>query len=126
MIEDKLRQLKELDAHLDVIRMDKKSAIDSVITSEIKAELDAIDAEFDGISEAIIATIDQLTAEVKDEVLVSGSSIKKGKTHYGASFIKGRVSWDIKALEGYAVAHPEIEKFRKKDGDPSVRINKKG
>lgn len=124
MLEDKLRQLKELDAHLDVIRMDKKAAIDSVITPEIKAELNAIDVEFDEISEAITNTIDQLTTEVKVEVLSNGASTKKGSDHYGASFVKGRVSWDTKALGGYAAAHPEIERF-KNIGDPSVRINKK-
>lgn len=124
MIEDKLRQLKELDAHLDVIRMDKEKAKATVITPEIKAELNAIDIEFDELASAISATIDQLTAEVKKEVLVRGGSTKKGDSYYGANFVKGRVSWDTKALEGYAAAHPEIEKFRKV-GNPSVRINKK-
>lgn len=123
-IENKLKQLKELDGHLDVIRMDKKAAIDSVLTPEIKAELDAIDTEFDEISEAITHTIGKVTAEIKTEVLANGTSTKKGSDHYGASFVKGRTSLDTKALGGYAVAHPEIEPFRS-IGDPSVRINKK-
>jgi hypothetical protein len=37
--------------------------------------------------------------------------------------VKGRVSWDTKALDGYAVAHPEIEKLRI-EGAPTVRIAK--
>ncbi len=124
MLEDKLKQLKELDAHLDIVQMDKKKAIDSVMTSEIKEVLNAIDAEFDEISEAIAATAATLEAEVKAEVLANGASTKKGSDHYGASFVKGRVTWDTRALDGYAAAHPEIEKF-KSPGKPSVRINKK-
>ncbi len=120
IMKDKLKQLKELDAHLDVIKMDKQEAIDEVITAELKAKL----ASFDEITSAIIVTAATLEAEIKAEVLVSETGAKKGANHYGVSFVKGRVSWDIKALDGYAAAHPEIEKF-KKVGKPSVRINKK-
>jgi len=38
-----------------------------------------------------------------------------------AVFSKARTTWDGKKLEGYAVAHPEIEKL-KKTGSPSVAI----
>ena len=38
-----------------------------------------------------------------------------------AIYAAGRASWDTKALEGYAVAHPEILQF-KKVGEPSVSI----
>jgi len=38
-----------------------------------------------------------------------------------AVYVKGRISWDNKALDGYAAAHPEIGAFRKQ-GDPSVSI----
>ncbi len=124
MSKNKLKQLKELDAYLDVLMMDKKEAVDSVITPEIKTELNIIDTEFDEISASVTNTIAILTNEIKDEVLASGSSIKKGSGYYGASFVKGQVSWDTKALDGYAAAHPEIERF-KKIGNPSVRINKK-
>lgn len=123
-IRTKLKQLKELDAHLDVIKMNKSEAIDRVITPEMKAELNAIDTEFDEISEAIKVTATTLETEIKAEVLEVGVSTKKSVDHYGASFVNGRVSWDIKALDGYAAAHPEISQF-KKVGQPSVRINRK-
>lgn len=124
MITDKLKQLKELDAHLDVIKMEKKAAIDSVVTPEIKAELNAIDAEFDETSASIAETVAVLTEEIKTLVLEDGFSTKKGNDHYGATFVKGRVFWNTNALDGYAAAHPEIDRFRK-PGEPSVRINKK-
>ncbi len=65
-----------------------------------------------------------MTNEIKDEVLASRTSTKKGSGYYGATFVKGQVLWDTKALGKYSVAHPEIERF-KKAGKPSVRINKK-
>lgn len=120
MIEKKLEQLKELDAQKVIIQLDKQKAIDEVLTEEIKAQLDAIGAEFDPLMEAINETITRLEAEVKAAVLSKGSTVKGA---YTAIYNKGRVSWDTKALEGYAAAHPEIEKF-KKTGDPSVSIRR--
>ncbi len=111
-IEMKLGQLRELDDHLDVIKMDKEVAIETVLTEEIKAKLAAIDIEFDEISESIRSTVAGLETEIKTLVLEAGASTKKGEG-YGAIYIKGRVSWDTKALNGYAAAHPEIDQFRK-------------
>ena len=117
----KLAQLKELDAHLEVIRLDKQAAIDSVLTPEIKAQLAAIDAEFNPIAEAITETVATIEADIKAAVLAIGESVKGD---YTAVYAKGRVSWDTKALDGYAAAHPEIEKFRTV-GQPSVSIRRK-
>lgn len=122
-IETKLNQLRELDAHLDVIRMDKNAAIETVLTDEIKAKLTDIGIEFDKLSESIRSTAATLEAEIQALVLKDGVSIKKGDG-YGAIYVKGRVTWDTKALDGYAAAHPEIEPFRKV-GEASVRINKR-
>ena len=123
-IKTKLVQLRELDAHLDVIKMDKKDAIETVLTEEIKAQLATIDIEFDDISESIRSTAASIEAEIKSLVLEVGASTKKGKDHYGATYVKGRVLWDTGALNGYAAAHPEIDQFRE-IGVPSVRINRK-
>lgn len=117
----KLAQLKELDAQAEIIRLDKQNAIDSVLTPEIKAQLSAIDAEFDPLTEAVNSTIAVIEAEVKAGVLAVGESVKGD---YTAVYTKGRTSWDTKALDGYAAAHPEIEKF-KTVGAPSVSIRRK-
>jgi len=61
----------------------------------------------------------KLTKMINEAVLEGGESIKGEKLQ--AVFSNGRTTWDSKALVGYAVAHPEIEKL-KKTGKPSVSI----
>jgi hypothetical protein len=41
-----------------------------------------------------------------------------------AMYTKPRVTWDSKGIEGFSVAHPEINVFRKV-GEPSVSIKAK-
>lgn len=118
----KLLQLSELDAHLEVLKIDKQKAIDTILTDEITTQLLAIDDEFDPLSDAVKETFSQLESEVKLAVLEEETSVKS-TSGYTAVFVKGRVSWDTKALDGYAAAHPEIEQF-KKVGSPSVRLKK--
>lgn len=117
----KLTQLQELDAQADIIRLDKQAAIDEVLTDEVKAQLSAIDAEFDPITSAVRDTIGKLEGEIKIAVLAHGETVKGSK--YKAIWTKPRVTWNNKALEGYAAAHPEIEKL-KKVGNPSVSIRR--
>ena len=117
---EKLDRLAELDAQRDLILVDKEALKESIIPAEIKQQLRDVDAEYDPKLEAISQERAQLEAEVRNNVMVSGESVV-GEI-YRASYVKGRVSWDTKALDGYAVAHPEIAQF-KKLGAPSVRIS---
>ena len=117
----KLGQLKELDAQKEVLRLDRQVAIDAVFTDEIKVKLAAIDAEFDPLVGAVNNTISAIESDIKIAVLAAGESIKGV---YTAVFSKGRITWNTKALDGYAAAHPEIERFRK-IGNPSVSIRRK-
>ena len=117
----KLKELKELDAHKEAVKLDKQAAIDSILTEEIKNQLRDIDARFDPITEKFNTTIDAIEADVKQMVLNIGSTVKGV---YMAVYNRGRVSWNTKALDGYAAAHPEIEQF-KKTGNPSVSIRRK-
>src|SRR5574343_1878758 len=114
-IREKLDRLAELQASLEVIRMNKQATIDAVITPEIKARLDKIEAEYTQTSEAIQAGIESLTNEIKDEVITAGASVKG--THLHAIYAKGRVSWDSKILEGLMMVFPKLEEARKV-GDP--------
>ena len=120
-IQEMLDQLAELQAQLEVIRLSKHAAIDTVITPEIKARLDEIDAEFDPQNDSIEVAIDALTTNIKAEVITTGASVKGA--HLQAVYTKGRVSWDTKIIEGLAVVFPDLEKARK-IGDPSVSIRK--
>lgn len=60
-----------------------------------------------------------LTEAVKASVIAEGESVKGERLQ--AVWVKGRTSWDTKALDGYSAAHPEIERFRKV-GEPNVTI----
>jgi len=60
-----------------------------------------------------------LTAKIKTETVAAQ------QTTHGHSlmavYAKGRVTWDGKGLDGYAVANPEVAAFRRV-GEPSVSI----
>ena len=120
-ITEKLDQLADMQAHADVIRLHFNDLRAKILTPEIKQQLDDLDAEMNTALDTLNGGITTLTAEIKDDVLKSGATVK------GASLMavwnKGRVSWDTKSLDGYMVAHPEMTAFRK-EGDPSVTIRK--
>jgi gas vesicle protein len=67
----------------------------------------------------VVATLD---AEVKEAVLELNETVSG--TDLQAIPCKGKTSWDGKGLTGYAVAHPEINAF-KKTGNPYVMIKAK-
>lgn len=115
----KLERLTELYAKRDLLSLDKKAAI----PAEVQAILDEIEAEFAPKQEALSAEIEQLEQAVKADVLETGETAKGGSLQ--AVYTKGRVSWDTRALDGYAKANPAIAEYRKQ-GDPSVSIRKVG
>lgn len=138
---DKLEKLAELNDYIstyEVSKNDRKNILDSmkqdlinaVLTPEIMAKVEEINAEFQSKYEALEndemfvsrkAEYDALADEVKKEVVAAGQTIKGSCLM--AVYAKGRVSWDTKGLDGYVVAHPEVETFRKV-GEPSVSIRK--
>jgi hypothetical protein len=67
--------------------------------------------------------LDTIKAALAAAVVAHGETLK---TPFGrVEFVRGgeRVTWDAKALEGYAAAHPEILKFKSvKATEPSARI----
>jgi hypothetical protein len=115
----KLDRLADLQAAADVIRMNYKEMREAILTPEIRQAIADIEAEERTALEAVNDGINKLTTEVKDDVIKAGATIKG--TFLQAVWTKGRVSWDTKALDGYAAGHPEIAQFRK-EGEPSVSI----
>jgi hypothetical protein len=103
----------------DNLMVHKQTLIDEVMNAEIKAKLAEIDADFNVGAERINENIEGLGSELKSEVLALGTSVKSTVLH--AVWNKGRVSWDTKSLDGYALAHPELLPYRK-EGEPSVSI----
>ena len=117
---DLLNKLADLMAAQDVLRMDM-DAKKVAIMAPVQAELNDLQTEyapmFDHLQEEIAAT----EVVVRDAVMRGGESVKAAHLH--AIFNKGRVTWDTKALDGYAVAHPELAGLRKV-GEPSVAVRK--
>lgn len=120
-IYEKIEKYSDLGVGIDLIHQEKQALIDTVLTPEIKEKLAEIDAEFDPKVEQLLQEKSQLEAEIKDEVLNAGRTIKG--TYHSFVWSKPRVSWDTKALDGYALAHPEIAQFRA-EGAPSVSVRK--
>jgi len=120
-IYEKIEKYSDLGVGIDLIHQEKQALIDTVLTPEIKEKLAEIDAEFDPKVEQLLQEKSQLEAEIKDEVLNAGRTIKG--TYHSFVWSKPRVSWDTKALDGYALAHPEIAQFRK-PGKPSVSVRR--
>lgn len=116
-IRTKLDELADLRAASDAIALQKQALIDTILTQEIKDKLFDIDAEFKEKATTVTEKAEALEAEVKAAVIAHGSSIKG--TFLVAVWTKGRVTWDAKLLDGFALAHPEIAAARR-EGDPFV------
>ncbi len=109
----------DLQAAADLLRLDKENKRKAIITPEIQAQLDELDEEFDPLLEQALANVKSLAEDIKVAVIATGATVKGDLVQ--AIYTKGRVSWDTKALDGYAAGHPEIIQFRK-EGEPSVSL----
>ena len=118
-ITDALARLDNAKAGKEVFAIRKQELIDSIYTEEIKQNIKDIEAEFSADVEHIDLVISTLTEEIKTAAIAHGESVKGDNMK--VTFVKGRVTWDSKGLAGYAVANPEVLKF-KKVGNPSARI----
>ena len=121
MIEKMLDELAELQAQQAAIDLDKQALIDHVITPEIKAKIDEIEAEFADKTGTVYEKITSLTANIKQAVIERGETVKG--SNLMAVWSKGRTSWDTKKLEGLMMVIPAVAEARK-EGEPSVSIRK--
>lgn len=110
-IAQRLDELSKLRTEAQALQELRQATIDAM------PEVKAYNAQID----ALTAKISALTAKIKDDVLRLEESVKGQWLQ--AVLAKGRTTWDTKKLEGYAIAHPEIERF-KKTGNPTVSIRK--
>jgi len=114
----KLNELSEIQSAVDVARVDYEAKRAEILRT-IQAELDALDAEFEPLFEASRERLATLTEEIKQAVVQSGVSVKGAHLH--AVYTKGRVTWDTRGLDKFAVSHPEVIAYRKQ-GEPSVSL----
>jgi len=120
-IYEKIERYSDIGFGIDAVNQEKSALIDTILTPEIKEKLAEIEAEFQPKIEQLSQEKSALESEIKMEVLEAGRTVKG--TYHSFVFSKPRVSWDTKALDGYAAAHPEIAQFRT-EGSPSVNVRK--
>jgi len=118
-IKSKLDELVNLRAACDALTLQKQELIDLVIPFDIKAKIADIEAEFVEKVATASEKSSNFEGEIKQAIISHGQSVKGAYLH--AIFMKGRVSWDNKGLDGFMIAHPEIVAFRK-EGEPSCSL----
>jgi len=85
----------------------------------LQDKLREIDALYAPGSNARNEEMTDVRKQITDAVRLLEVSVKSERMI--AVWSKGRTSWDDRALQGYATAHPELLSFRKQ-GAPSVTI----
>ena len=114
-----LDQLAELRASTGSVATPFQDKITALLGPEMTETIAVLNLE---MAEAVAETLEEMAAleqQIKDAVLAGGTSVKG--THLQAVLSKGRVTWDVKALDGYAEANDVIKQWRKV-GKPSVSI----
>jgi len=114
----KLEELSEVRAAADVTRIDYEAKREEILKA-VKTELDALAAEYEPLLASANERAAALEAEVRRDVVDHGASIKASRLH--AVFSRGRITWDNKGLDNFAIAHPEVLRFRK-EGEPGVSL----
>lgn len=117
----KIERFSDIEVGIDLAKREKEALLDGILTPEIKEKIAELDAEFQPKIDQLILERELLEAEIKAEVLVASRTIKG--TYHNFTWNKPKVSWDTKALDVYAMAHPEILQFRK-EGDPYVSVRR--
>jgi uncharacterized protein YifE (UPF0438 family) len=92
------------------------------VMEQVRAQLEAVDAEFGERLREADEDVGRLEAEVKEGVRESGASVKHEGIH--VIYMRGRVTWDSQGLSRHAEIHPEVLEFRRV-GNPSVSIRYK-
>lgn len=120
-IQSQLDELALLQGKLEGLSIEKQERRDELLPAIVKTQLRQLDTEFEAKTELLNESIGLLDAEIRTGVISHGEKVKG--TWLQALWVKGRVSWDAKGLEGYAVANPDVRAFRS-EGNPSVTIRK--
>ena len=119
--EDALAFYSTLVNRKDILQAEMQEAIDQAIPQEVKDRIEDIKAELQPNIDRLNETISLYEGRLKEYVIQVGETLK-GEYHMVVP-AKGRTTWNTKGLQGYAIAHPEIEVF-KSVHDPSASIRR--
>jgi len=116
MIESMLDKIAEIENERERI----------ITNHPLEARRDALLAEAAKISDQLAEIVMPLDTQIAGlKAAVIEATLKVGGSVKGSAFMavytKGRTTWDGKLLEGFTLAHPELEKARR-IGEPSVSI----
>ena len=117
-----LDQLAKLNADREELIEERERAIRTLMPEELRQQLDEVAEAFHQRVQGLDAERESLENAVRAQVLRGGETVKGAKLL--AIFQEGKTSWDTKALDGYAAAHPEVAAFKKK-GNPFVTIRER-
>ena len=118
-IDELMRQLENARAGLDTLIAARDTLKDEAVPANVKAALAEIDEEFAPLIDTATGAYAEAESAVKAAVAEHGATVKG--QFLQAVWNKPRVTWDAKALDGYAINHPELFAFRT-EGKPSVSI----
>jgi len=104
--------------HQSLIRSEYEAARQTVLKT-VEQDLADIAAEFEPSMQSAAALVAALEPGLRDMAIKVGETIKNERVSIIP--VAGRVTWDTKALDGYAVANPAVERFRKV-GEPTTQI----
>lgn len=86
---------------------------------DLQAQIATLEAQIAERTLTLTSVIAALEETIKRECLRHKRSAKGARLQ--VVYSKGRITWDTRGLEGYALSHREILRFRKQ-GEPSAKI----
>ena len=117
MSEDLIEKYADLIERQTFLTESLNELLERTIPAEVKAQLEEIKAEYQPMIEQAQTALAETKAEIEEKVIKTAFTWKG--TRFMAVWNKGRETWDGKALDGFAMAHPEILQA-KKIGNPTV------
>lgn len=117
MSEELIEKYADLVERLDMLTKNQAELKEKLVPDEVRKAIEELNAEYSPMIEAVQTELAETKAAIEKQVLEVTATWKGSR--YMAVWNKGRESWDGKALDGFAMAHPEILQA-KKTGSPTV------
>lgn len=104
---------ERLDALADLRDLREREVLD------LRAKIATLEAEIEARTKTVSGVIDALEETIKKECVQRRRTVKGSRLQ--VVYTKGRVTWNNDGLDGYAVNHQEVLRFRK-EGEASAKI----